>query len=137
MNIRSSFRSIAKYGGKILVLKHRLWIFLIPIVTICYYRDFYKLHPLKGSAFWYHLGEKIFRKNDPMGGNLMREIDCAHSRSVKTPSWPSFCEKLPIFSPEKRLKKAKKSGVRAIDFSHQTNRVIFAKNFSGRKMHPL
>ena len=28
----------------------------------------------------------------------MREIDCAHSRSVKTPCWPSFREKLSIFS---------------------------------------
>jgi hypothetical protein len=33
-----------------------------------------------------HLKKKIFHKKDPIGGNLMREIDCAHSRSVKTPS---------------------------------------------------
>jgi hypothetical protein len=33
---------------------------------------------------------KFFSKNDAYRGKLMREIDCAHSRSVKTLSWPWF-----------------------------------------------
>ena len=46
------------------------------------------------NAFCDHLGEKIFfSKNDPIRGNLMREIDCAHSRSVKTFVWPLKIEK--------------------------------------------
>jgi len=76
----------------------------------------------------------FFLKMTPMGVILMREIDCAHSQSVKTPSWPSFREKLPIFSPFLIFSQAKNrqfftktwsrwrfyaSGVRAIDFSHQ------------------
>ena len=32
----------------------------------------------------------IFSKNDPYRGNFMRGIDCAHSRILKTLSWPWF-----------------------------------------------
>ena len=52
---------------------------------------------LKGWCILRPFGRKFFCKNDPIGGNLMREIDCAHSRSVKMPSWPSFREKLTFF----------------------------------------
>ena len=33
-----------------------------------------------------------FFRNDPYRGNFMREIDCAHSRSVKMLPWPWFRE---------------------------------------------
>jgi hypothetical protein len=33
-----------------------------------------------------------FFRNDPYRGNIMREIDCAHSRSVKMLPWPWFRE---------------------------------------------
>ena len=48
------------------------------------------------ANFWGHFSKKIFsqvfKKNDIYGGNFMREIDSAHSQSMKTLPWPWFRE---------------------------------------------
>jgi len=67
----------------------------IKVCTICIYNYLGIIHYSKKGYIGlietfcdFFLDGNFFSKNDPYRGKVVRGIDCAHSRSVKTLSWP-------------------------------------------------
>jgi len=59
---------------------------------------------LKGGATWGSFSEKhFFSIFDLSRGKIMRKIDCAHSRSVKTLSWPWFREGIGVLKRKSNI----------------------------------
>jgi hypothetical protein len=98
------------------------------------YSNFDFLQGDSKGTFFYELESDFFQKIDLIGSNFMREIECAHSRTLKTfpdpDSRKSVCfeAKKIIISELESEKHFHASGMRSIDALHKiTPRGVFLK----------